>query len=182
MTTLQTPILDLITDSQSSQYLTWAMRHTLARLISMDYSQWMTQLKDHGFSPADIDRLENLNATFFNDADLHKSLSVLVTDVPDLGNQQNLHSAIHAWLQTLQWQDLWKQIQNEQFPDPIDAISYIATYINKIATSTVSYEAWCRKAQPQTQENWDIARIDIEAGIKLAEEGLQEDVKEWPQY
>ena len=181
MTLMERSIVSLMVDVPSGTDLARALRPRFARLLRLDYSGWMRQLAEDGFSDSDISRLEEFIGNSFNETELSEKLTLILREVHDLNGEAEVDSALDRWLTCAGWTDIWEQVSKAEFPDPIDAAGYTGTCLLNIAASTLAFESLRRNPIVQA-DDWSMEESEMKEGIELAETGLTEDATEWTPY
>ena len=179
---MERPIIDVMVRSASSSDLSNALMPRVNRLTKLDHFNWIDQLASDGFTEEDIKRLDDLVSNLFDEAELETRLAEILAGIQDLQDEAELDSAILKWMIQIDWANICHQVCSSGFPDLIDGLASVVRYIVRTAGSIVTFEAIRRTPTEQANEYWTMEPSEVAEGIKLAEEGIEEDMAEWPVY
>ena len=181
-TTIDRPIIDLMVESTSSSDLNNVLMSRVNRLTKLDHSKWIDQLTSDGFTEGDVNRLDDLLSKLFSEADMETQLAAILSGLQDPQDATELNPAIQKWVVQTNLVSICHQVCNSGFPDLIDAFASVVRYILTTAGSTVTFEAFRRMPSEQVNDDWRMDPSEVAEGIQLAEEGIEEDMAEWPVY
>lgn len=180
--TMERPIIDMMVGATSSSDLINALMSRIDRLAKLDHFCWIDQLTSDGFTEGDIKRLDDLVPTLLNVAEMETQLAAMIAGSQDIQDEAQMESAIHVWLGQMDLAGICHQVCNSGFPDPIDALVSVVRYLLTIAGSAVAFESIRRLPPEQVNDHRKIETSEVAEGIELAEEGVEEDMAEWPVY
>jgi hypothetical protein len=179
---MEHPIVDQMVASPSGSDLSCALKPRLGRLVSLDHRSWMNQLAADGFSSQDIEKLEALVASLIDVRRLEDLLANSFRETVDLSDQSKLTAVLNEWSGKIARADIWPTVCHAGFPDPIDAIAFVARTIFSIASSVLALETMKRDPLAETSPDFDLDPGSLHDGIALAEQGIEEDMATWPAY
>lgn len=173
---------DILVYPLGETHLGRAMKPRFARLLTLDYQGWLTQLKVDGFTDTDVETLEEFLQDSFNEAELAESLAYLLKGIRDQAGESEMKEALMNWTRDSGWNNIWEAVCAQRFPDPIDAAAFVGHHFVNIASSTLAFERTRGNLPMPTDLDWNISEAELKEGIELAEAGLTEDAAEWPSY
>ena len=179
---MERPLVNVMVESTSSSDLTDAVMARIVRIARLNHFEWKVQLASDGFTQEDIRRMDSLVLNLFDGAEMEARLAATLAGIQDLQDQEEMNSAIRKWLEQINSADICHRVCSSNFPDPIDALASVVRYMINIAGSTFALELIQRIPPEQVNKDWMIESSEVDEGIALAEEGIEEDMAEWPAY
>ena len=182
MTSTKVPDINFLMEPLSDLQPVMAVKPRFVRLLQLDHSGWMKQLRCDGFTDADIQSLETFQHESFNQMELAERLAHLLQGVHDVTEGSDVDHVMAQWISHSGWPAVWETVCAKKFPDPIDATAYTGTHLLNIAATTLAFESLQRSPLSQEGIDWSADESEIREGIALAEAGLAEEASEWPPY
>ena len=182
MTSTKVPDINFLMEPLSDLQPVMAVKPRFVRLLQLDHSGWMKQLRCDGFTDADIQSLETFQHESFNQMELAERLAHLLRGVHDVTERSDVDHVMAQWISHSGWLAVWETVCAKKFPDPIDATAYTGTHLLNIAATTLAFESLQRSPLSQEGIDWSADESEIREGIALAEAGLAEEAPEWPPY
>ena len=184
MVTMERSIIDHIVGSPDIRE-TWgleaAIRSMIFDLLALDYHGWQEKLAADGLTEGQIEKLNGFVDRWVSELDT-AGLSQQLQDLEDIGNDSATERILIEWLRGISAADLNRLIARERFSNPLDVLCYAMTQIKQVLNSAVAFELMRRDIELEPPAGWSLEEDQIAYGIELAEIGLAEDAKTWPQY
>ncbi len=184
MVTMERSIMDHIVGSPDVREI-WgleaAIRSMIFDLLALDYHGWQAKLASDGFTEDQIEKLNGFVDQWvsgFNTAGLSQQLQ----DLRDISNDAAMERILSEWIRGIPSADLHRLIARERFPNPLDVLCYAMAQVKQVLNGIVSFELMRRETELEPPVGWSLEEAQIEYGTELAEIGLAEDAKTWPQY
>ena len=184
MVTMEHSIMDHIVGSPDVRE-TWgleaAIRSMIFDLLALDYHGWQEKLAANGFTEDQIEKLNGFVDRWVSEFDT-AGLSRQLQDLRDIGNDAAMERILSEWIRGISSADLHRLIARERFPNPFDVLCYAMAQVKQALSSIVAFELMRREIELDPPVGWSLEEDQIEYGTQLAEIGLAEDAKTWPQY
>ena len=184
MVTMERSIMDHILGSPDLRE-TWgleaAIRSMIFELLALDYHGWQERLAVDGFTEGQIEELNSFVDLWVSEFDT-EGLSQQLQDLPDIGNESAMERILSEWIRGIPFADVRSLIARERFPNPLDVLCYAMAQVKQVLNGIVVFELMRREIELEPPVKWSLEKEQIEYGTQLAEMGLAEDAKAWPQY
>ncbi len=184
MVTMERSIMDHIVGSPDVRE-TWgleaAIRSMIFDLLALDYHGWQAKLAADGFTEDQIEKLNGFVDRWVSEFDT-AGLSRQLQDLRDIGNGSAMERILSEWIRGISSAELHRLIAREQFPNPLDVLCYAMAQVKQALSGIVAFELMRREIELDPTVDWSLEENQIEYGTELAEIGLAEDAKTWPQY
>ncbi len=184
MVTMERSIMDHIVESpdvREAWGLEAAIRSMIFDLLTLDYHGWQEKLAADGFTEDQIEKLNGFVDQWVSEFDT-AGLSLQLQELTDIGNDSAMELILSEWIRGISSADLHRLIARERFPNPLDVLCYAMAQVKQVLNSIVAFELMRREIELEPPVGWSLEEGQIQYGTELAEIGLAEDAKTWPQY
>ena len=184
MVTMELPIMDHIVSSPDARE-TWgleaAIRSMISDLLDLDYHQWQRKLSANGLTELQIRRLNEFVDLWGSRIETAR-LSAQLEDVEDIVNDPQTSLVLGEWFSQISTDDLQQMVVDEGISNPLDILCYAMCQARDIASRVAAFEIARREVEHGPSMDWSMAPEQVVYGTEMAEIGLAEDAKTWPQY
>lgn len=184
MVTMERSIMDHIVrspDIREAWGLEAAIRSMIFDLLALDYHGWQERLTANGFTGSQVEKLNGFIDRWVSGFDT-AGLSNQLQNLQDVGNDSATERILSEWVHGISATDLNRLIVRERFPSPLDVLCYAMAQIKQVLNSAVAFELMRREMELDPTVDWSLEEDQIVYATELAEIGLAEDAKTWPQY